>query len=255
MRSARPFGVGKRWQPPNLGDGGPIKAPGRETIFPRSESPQELGQQGLTASAPVFSRTGRCQVLAWGWLLTSGGSRFVRLPIDPDFFAFTRTLSMKRISMRAGLRGLATMAVAVGMMAAGMTSRAETVLSNLTATISSTEYFDDGHWRAQSFDTNAQSWVLNAVTISSDTTNTASGTGNFFADIYDSSGIGNSRIPGTLLGQLSGTGNPFPAAEYTYTSTGISLDPSSRYWVVMGVSSNAASYDLNYAVDVSATGV
>lgn len=50
-------------------------------------------------------------------------------------------MNMRRISMRAGLRGLATMAVAVGMMAAGMTSRAETVLSNLTATISSTQWF------------------------------------------------------------------------------------------------------------------
>ena len=162
---------------------------------------------------------------------------------------------MKRFKMNDWMRGLATMAVTLGMMAAGMTSRAETVLSNLTATVSSTEYFDDGHWHAQSFDTNAQSWVLNAVTISSDTTNAFFNRGNFFADIYDSSGIGNSRIPGTLLGQLSGTGNPFPAAEYTYTSTGISLDPSSRYWLVMGVSSGTANYDLNYAEDVAATGV
>ncbi len=162
---------------------------------------------------------------------------------------------MKRFKMNDWMRGLATMAVTLGMMAAGMTSRAETVLSNLTATVSSTEYFDDGHWHAQSFDTNAQSWVLNAVTISSDTTNAFFNRGNFFADIYDSSGIGNSRIPGTLLGQLSGTGNPFPAAEYTYTSTGISLDPSSRYWLVMGVSSGTANYDLNYAYDVAATGV
>ena len=162
---------------------------------------------------------------------------------------------MKRISMRAGLRGLATMAVAVGMMAAGMTSRAETVLSNLTATISSTQFFEYGTWSAQSFDTNAQAWVLNAVTISSDTTNAFFNTGNFFVDIYDSSGIGNSRIPGTLLGQLSGTDKPFPTGEYTYTTSGISLSPSSRYWLVMGVSSGTANYDLNYAEDVAATGV
>jgi hypothetical protein len=162
---------------------------------------------------------------------------------------------MKRISMRDGMRGLATVAVTLGMMAAGITSRAETVLSNLTATISSTDYFNDNSWHAQSFDTNAQSWVLNAVTISSDTTNTVSGTGNFFVEIYDSSGIGNSRIPGTSIGQLIGTDNPFPSASYTYTSTGISLEPSTRYWVVMGVSSNTAQYDLNYADDVAATGL
>ena len=162
---------------------------------------------------------------------------------------------MKRFKMNDWMRGLATMAVTLGMMAAGMTSRAETVLSNLTATVSSTEYFDDGHWHAQSFDTNAQSWVLNAVTISSDTTNAFFNRGNFFADIYDSSGIGNSRIPATLLGQLSGTDKPFPTGEYTYTTSGISLDPSSRYWLVMGVSSGTANYDLNYAYDVAATGV
>ena len=162
---------------------------------------------------------------------------------------------MKRFKMNDWMRGLATMAVTLGMMAAGMTSRAETVLSNLTATISSTQYFEYGTWTAQSFDTNTQAWVLNAVTISSDTTNAFFNTGNFFADIYDSSGIGNSRIPATLLGQLSGTDKPFPTGEYTYTTSGISLDPSSRYWLVMGVSSGTANYDLNYAEDVAATGV
>jgi hypothetical protein len=162
---------------------------------------------------------------------------------------------MKRILMRAGLRGLATMAVAVGMMGNGMSARAETVLSNLTATVSSTQYFVYSNWSAQSFDTNAQAWVLNAVTVSSDTTNAFFNTGNFFVDIYDSSGIGNTRIPGTLLGQLSGTDKPFPTAEYTYTTSGISLSPFSRYWLVMGVSSGTASYDLNYAEDVAATGV
>ena len=147
------------------------------------------------------------------------------------------------------------MAVAVGMMAAGTTSQAAIVLSNLTATISSTQWFQNSNWAAQSFDTNAQAWVLNAVTISSDTTNAFYNTGNFFVDIYDSSGIGNSRIPGALLGSLSGTDKPFPNGDYTYTTSGISLSPSSRYWLVMGVSSGTANYDLNYAEDVAATGV
>ncbi len=65
---------------------------------------------------------------------------------------------MKRISMRDGMRGLATVAVTLGMMAAGITSRAETVLSNLTANDYDVDYPEANYWVAQSFDTNAQAW-------------------------------------------------------------------------------------------------
>ena len=162
---------------------------------------------------------------------------------------------MKRISMRAGLRGLATMAVAVGMMAAGMTSRAETVLSNLTATVSSTDYVQSGAWFAQSFDTDAQAWTLNSVTVSSDGGNSNFNTGNFFLDLYDSTGSGGSRTPGALVGNLSGTDKPILQQLYTYTAAGISLAPSSRYWLVFGVTSGNPDYNFNYAEDVAATGV
>jgi len=162
---------------------------------------------------------------------------------------------MKRISMREGMRGLATVAVTLGMMTAGITSRAETVLSNLTATISSTDYPWENRWVAQSFDTDARSWVLNAVTLSSDGGNVGFNTGNFFLDIYASSGTGSSRIPGAVLGRLSGTDKPVLNQLYTYTTSGINLDPSSRYWVVMGLSSGFADYNFNYAEDVAATGV
>jgi hypothetical protein len=162
---------------------------------------------------------------------------------------------MKRISRRAGLRGLATMAVAVGMMGIGMSARAETVLSNLTATVSSTDYLESTYWFAQSFDTNAQAWTLNSVTVSSDGGNSNFNTGNFFLDVYDSTGSGGSRTPGALVGHLSGTDKPVLQQLYTYTAAGISLAPSSRYWVVFGVSSGNPDYNFNYAEDIAATGV
>ena len=162
---------------------------------------------------------------------------------------------MKRISMRAGLRGLATMAVAVGMMAAGMNSWAETVLSNLTAAVSSTDYVQSGAWFAQSFDTNAQAWTLNSVAVSSDGGNSNFNTGNFFLDLYDSTGSGGSRTPGALVGNLSGTDKPILQQLYTYTAAGISLAPSSRYWLVFGVTSGNPDYNFNYADAVAASGV
>jgi|GEM_PF-1728827 len=162
---------------------------------------------------------------------------------------------MKRISMREGMRGLATVAVTLGMMTAGITSRAETVLSNLTATISSTQYITANQWIAQSFDTNAQAWTLNSVSLSSDRGNPNFHNGNFFAFVHASTGTGDSRIPGASLGQLIGTDNPDGSQVYSYTAESISLDPSSRYWVLMGVSDGNSNYDFNYADVVAATGV
>ena len=147
------------------------------------------------------------------------------------------------------------MAMAVGMMAAAKPAHAEVVLSNLTATVSSTDYVQAGSWFAQSFDTNAQAWTLNSVTVSSDGGNGNFNTGSFFLDIYDSTGSGNSRTPGALVGRLSGTDKPILQQLYTYTAAGISLDASSRYWLVFGVSSGNPDYNFNYADAVAATGV
>ena len=147
------------------------------------------------------------------------------------------------------------MAMAVGMMAAAKPAHAEVVLSNLTATVSSTDYVQAGSWFAQSFDTNAQAWTLNSVTVSSDGGNGNFNTGSFFLDIYDSTGSGNSRTPGALVGHLSGTDKPILQQLYTYTAAGISLDASSRYWLVFGVSSGNPDYKFNYADAVAATGV
>ena len=134
---------------------------------------------------------------------------------------------MKLISMRDGMRGLATVAVTLGMMAAGITSRAETVVSNLTANHYDYEYARANYWVAQSFDTNAQAWTLNSVSVSSDGALPVFAEGNFFAFVHASTGAGDSRIPGASLGQLIGTDNPDGSQVYSYTAASISLDPSS----------------------------
>jgi hypothetical protein len=147
------------------------------------------------------------------------------------------------------------MAVTLGMMAAGMTSRAETVLSNLTADNDSTQFITANQWIAQSFDTNAQAWTLNSVSLSSDRGNPNWNFGNFFAFVHASTGTGDDRLPGASLGQLTGTDNPSGSQVHSYTAEDIVLDPSSRYWVVMGVSDGNSIYDFNYANVVAATGV
>jgi hypothetical protein len=147
------------------------------------------------------------------------------------------------------------MVLTLGMMAAGMTSRAETVLSNLTANPYDYEYAKADYWVAQSFDTNAQAWTLNTVSVTGDGTIPARANGNFFAFVHASTGTGDSRIPGASLGQLTGTDNPSGAQVYSYTAESISLDPSSRYWVVMGVSDGTSIYNLTLANVVAATGV
>ncbi len=157
--------------------------------------------------------------------------------------------------MRDGLRGLATMAVTLGMMAAGMSSRAETVLSNLTANHYDYDYTRANYWVAQSFDTDAQAWTLNSVSVTADGTNPGFAKGNFFAFVHASTGTGDSRIPGASLGQLIGTDNPDGSQVYSYTAESISLDPSSRYWVLMGVSDGTSSYNFTLANVVTATGL
>jgi len=170
-------------------------------------------------------------------------------------------MSLRNLSLaphwlrRSYLKALSLGLAALACLLAAPASRAETVLSNLTADISSTQYIEATQWIAQSFDTNAQAWTLNSVSLSSEGAGPLYANGNFFAFVHASTGTGDSRIPGASLGQLIGTDNPDESQVYSFTAESISLDPSSRYWVLMGVSDGTSSYDLNYADVVAATGV
>jgi hypothetical protein len=80
---------------------------------------------------------------------------------------------------------------------------------------------------AVSFTTDASSstYQLSSVTLSMDV---ASGTPAGFALMLYSDNAGR---PGTPLETLSGSNNPATAADYTYTSSGTTLNANTTYWV------------------------
>ncbi len=127
------------------------------------------------------------------------------------------------------------------------TVRASVMVSNLAEPTYS--FFPVGFWWAGSqfiTDASASAFQLDGVTIKMDV---ASDTpGNFFVAIFSNAG----GQPGTLLETLSGSANPAAAADYSYTSSGLSLAPSTSYWVVTGVSSGGtagAGYNWKLAGD------
>jgi len=98
--------------------------------------------------------------------------------------------------------------------------------------------------QANSFTTSASpgGWLLNSVTINIDAVNNPSG--NFVLSIYDTAG-GNVGTIGAEIATLVGSSNP-DVGNNTYTAGGLSLNSSSTYWLVAGVSSGSGSYSWNY---------
>ena len=121
-----------------------------------------------------------------------------------------------------------------------VTAQAEVVVSNLYLTNTIADYVSSSEWVAQSFTTNNQAWTIASATLSFITASDSSG--NLFIDVYSNG----TNSPGTSLGPLSGSSNPAATGEYTYTSTGINLDPSTTYWLVAGVSSGSGYYHWIY---------
>ena len=130
-------------------------------------------------------------------------------------------------------------------------ARAEVVLSNLTVTDTDANDVSTSPWIAQSFLTNNQSWTLTSATLFFNEAYDTSG--NLFVDVYSNA----TDVPGSSLGGLSGSDNPASEGQYTYTSTGISLDPSTTYWLVAGVSSGDGAYGWFYdnSGSITSTGV
>ena len=128
-------------------------------------------------------------------------------------------------------------------------ARAEVVLSNLTEISLGPDSVSSGKWLASSFVTNSQAWTLTSATLSFGSAQNTSG--NLFVNLYSNA----TNLPGSSLGTLSGSGNPASAGQYTYTSNGISLDPSTTYWLVAGVSSGNGNYHWRWTDSVASTGV
>lgn len=121
-------------------------------------------------------------------------------------------------------------------------AHAELVLSNLGQYTpggyqSAVRY---GEWTGSSFTTNNQAWNLTSATLYFGSASNTSG--NMFVEVRGNS----ANKPGSLLGTLSGTANPATLGQYTFTTTGIDLAPSTTFWLVAGVSSGAGYYTWQY---------
>ena len=148
---------------------------------------------------------------------------------------------MIRISFKTLSVGLIAFACLV------VPARAEVVLSNLTEPGLFASF--NGDWYASSFMTNNQAWTLTSATLAFGPATDTSG--NLFVNLYSNA----TNSPGSSLGTLSGSDNPASAGLYTYTSNGISLDPSTTYWLVAGVSSGNGNYTWGYSNTYASTGV
>ena len=153
------------------------------------------------------------------------------------------TVSVVRIFRLVFSVGLVALACLV------VPARAEVVLSNLTEDFDGADQVNGGSWRSVSFVTNAQAWTLTSATLFLGSPSNTSG--NLFVNVYSNA----TDRPGSSLGTLSGSDNPASAGQYTYTSNGISLDPSTTYWLVAGVSSGIGYYRWLYTHSSTSTGV
>lgn len=144
---------------------------------------------------------------------------------------------------------LARFGVAIGMAALGLGSMsAQIQVSNLANSTSDTFPLNNVNFAATNFTTgtSAVAFGLQSVTLAlGDAFVTG---GGFFVAVYSN----NSGVPGTLLATLSGNANPAVSGNYTYTASGLTLAPSTTYWIEAGVDTGSpASYALFATADFS----
>lgn len=129
------------------------------------------------------------------------------------------------------------------LVASAATSKAETLVSNLSVPAPGGATVFTDQWLASSFTTggNAQGYELESVTI--DMVG-GSGTGLFTA-IY------NDLVPGGQIanGLLSGPAGPGTGL-FTYSSTGAILAPNTEYWLVLGITPGG-SYSGTWNIAIS----
>ena len=92
--------------------------------------------------------------------------------------------------------------------------------------------------KAQPFRTTATG-PFEITTLTLRMTQGTNGAGGFSVAIY-----AGESAPARLVtnGRLAGESNPLAAGNYTYTASGLTLDPDTTYWIVAGVTSGAGSY-------------
>jgi len=101
-------------------------------------------------------------------------------------------------------------------------------------------------WVASRFttDNSAPAFQLGSLTLGSIYANTPGG--NFVVSIYSCVGTAGNELPGSLIGNLSGSSSPNTQSDYIYTATDIILQTNKSYWLVTRVTSGSADYRVGY---------
>lgn len=149
------------------------------------------------------------------------------------------------------------LSVVLGLAAVG-TAHGAVVLSNLGQTqadydaVSGPMSAEVSHAVQFTTGSSAGGYTLDSVRISirfvsGSAGNNSVNNGGFSLSIYNHDGT----YPDTVRGTLTGNANPATTGLYTYTASGISLAPSTSYWVVARVTSGDSTYLWNFADSAS----
>jgi hypothetical protein len=119
-------------------------------------------------------------------------------------------------------------------------------VSNLGQPSSGSAPVASDQWLADVFGTgtNSGGYELNSIQLLMNAaSNSPSG---FTVSIFNDNGPGG--VPGSSLGSLSGSANPSAAGIYTYTASGLNLQPSTRYMLVLWATTPLTSGSYNWSV-------
>ena len=123
-----------------------------------------------------------------------------------------------------------------------------TYLSNLGQPSTGNLAVGSDSWYAALFFTggNASGYVLNSVQLAM--TDDSGNPSGFTVMLYSST-LGTGAFPGSSLGTLDGSANPSTSSIYTYTSSGLTLAPSTPYFIVLTAGTTVAngSYEWSLA--------
>ena len=144
----------------------------------------------------------------------------------------------RRLGLCVALLWLAGLATAAS--AAVKLSNLETALAG-SATVTATLH------KAQPFKTTATG-PFEITTLTLRMGAGRNGAGQFSVAIYAGELAPTALVPN---GRLAGEDNPLTAGNYTYTASGLTLDPNTTYWIVASVTSGPGSY--SWAIANSAT--
>jgi hypothetical protein len=87
-------------------------------------------------------------------------------------------------------------------------------------------------------DNSAPTYTLNSISLA---LGSANGINDFTVNLMTDSGA---NTPGTLIGTLSGPVSPTSTNNFLFSASGLTLNANTSYWVTMGFTSGAGSYEV-----------